>query len=317
MPEQVLAEPQTKSVPEAVMGYTKNIPLVAFPELVKVSLILPIYNEGAILFDNVRNIMKTLDSLGLTYEILLCDDNSNDGTKDAAERASSEDVFHLRFSRRIGKGATIKNALSVTRGEVIVILDADIPVSQKEIAEAISLMNNGGQFVVGVRRARPYTRTRRKILSVGFNTLMNLLFRTGIRDHQCGFKLIHRNVADRLFPIVGSDYFTFDAELIVRARSLRIPITQFEIDWLEKRNGQDSNLPVLGTTLAMLVDLLVLRTVPARSQGLLGIRRINEGFFIDPATGELVPSRVSMRGSENSNLVKILRRLYINLSNLP
>src|SRR5207244_9621850 len=137
-----------------VHRFVGNPSLIVYPEPVSVSLILPIYNEGMILLDNVRNLTKTLNRLGLVSEILLFDDNSNDGIRDAAELASSDRVFHLRFSERIGKGATIKNALSAARGEIIVILDADIPVSPKELSAAIALLEDGYQFVLGVRRER-------------------------------------------------------------------------------------------------------------------------------------------------------------------
>ena len=314
MLEQVYAEPPPKATIELVHRLIKNPSVIAYPEPVRVSLILPIYNEGMILLDNVRNLTRTLNQLGLASEILLCDDNSNDGTRDAAVLASSNRVFHLRFSERIGKGASIKNAFTAARGEIIVILDADIPVSPQELSAAISLMEDGRQFVIGVRRARPYTATRRKILSIGFNTLTNILFRTKVPDHQCGFKLIQRSAADKLFPLIGSDHFTFDAELIVKAKSQGIPVTQFEINWLERRNGLDSNLPVLRTTLAMLIDLLVLRTVSVGSRNLLGVRRINNGFFNNPITGKTHPSGVTLFGSENSSLLKILRRLKFQMS---
>jgi glycosyltransferase involved in cell wall biosynthesis len=309
--EQVYAEPR----PRVVLPKLLETPSVAnYIEPVRVSLILPIYNEGPILAENVRSIMKTLNRLGLASEILLCDDNSNDGTRDAAERASSDRVFHIRFSERIGKGATIRNALSAARGEIIVILDADIPVSPQELSTAIALMEDGHEFVIGVRRSRPYTRTRRKILSIGFNTLTNILFRTGVPDHQCGFKLIRRSAAERLFPLIGSDHFTFDAELIVKAKLEGIPVTQFKIDWLEKRNGLDSGLPVFRTTLAMLIDLLVIRTVSFGSRNLLGVRRRGNGFFKDPITGEMRDSEVTLIGSESSMVLKIIRRFKSQMS---
>jgi len=314
MMEQVLAEPPSKAAVEPVHRFVKSPSIIAYAEPVRVSVILPIYNEGMILLDNVRNLTKTLNRLGLVSEILLCDDNSNDGTRDAAELASSNRVFHLRFSERIGKGATIKNAINAARGEIIVILDADIPVSPQELSGAISLMEEGHQFVIGVRRARPFTRTRRKFLSIGFNTLMNILFRTGIRDHQCGFKLIQRGVADRLFPLIGTDYFAFDAELIVKARSQGIPITTFEIDWLEKRNGLDSSLPAFKTALAMLIDILVLRTISVGSRNLVEVRRISNGYFENPISGKILASEITLIGSENSSLLRILRRLKLQMS---
>src|SRR5437870_7096056 len=117
MMEQVLAEPPSKAAVKPLHRFVKTQSDIAYPEPVRFSLILPIYNEGMILLDNVRNLTKTLNRLGLVSEILLCDDNSNDGTRDAAELASSDRVFHLRFSERIGKGATIKNALNARSEE--------------------------------------------------------------------------------------------------------------------------------------------------------------------------------------------------------
>src|SRR6266699_2398751 len=138
MMEQVLAEPPSKATVEPLYRFVKNPSVIAYTEPVRVSLILPIYNEGMILLDNVRNLTKTLNRLGLVSEILLFFFHAKDGIRDAAELASSDRVFHLRFSERIGKGATIKNALNAARGEIIVILDADIPVSPRELSGAIA-----------------------------------------------------------------------------------------------------------------------------------------------------------------------------------
>src|SRR5207245_11152283 len=110
-------------------------------------------------------------------------------------------------------GATIKNALNASRGEIIVILDADIPVSPQELSGAISLMEEGHQFVIGVRRVRALTRTRRKNLSIGFNTLTNILFRSRVPDHKCGYKLIRRGAEASVLTSMGSTHLTFDRGL--------------------------------------------------------------------------------------------------------
>src|SRR5438445_12751829 len=109
MMEQVLAEPPSKATVEPVHRFVRNPSVIAYPEPVSVSLILPIYNEGMILLDNVRNLTKTLNSLGLESEILICDYNRNEGTSDAAELASSDRVFNQRFSQINGMCATAQN----------------------------------------------------------------------------------------------------------------------------------------------------------------------------------------------------------------
>ena len=100
----------------------------------------------------------------------------------------------------------------------------------------------------------------------------------------------------------------------MKAKSQGIPITQFEIDWLEKRNGLDSSLPALKTTLAMLIDLLVLRSASVGSRNLLGVQRVTNGFFKNPITGKTLASEITLIGSENSSLLKVLRRLRFQMS---
>src|SRR5205809_7200584 len=103
MLEQVYAEPRPQQTVEPLQRFLGKPSVIAYPEPVRVSLVLPIYNEGPILFDNDRNIMITLNQLGLASEILLCDYNSNDVTRDAAQSASSNSVVQLRLLERIAK----------------------------------------------------------------------------------------------------------------------------------------------------------------------------------------------------------------------
>jgi glycosyltransferase involved in cell wall biosynthesis len=185
----------------------------------KLSVLVPSYNEGQGLADSVKRIESILKGLQVDYEILICDDDSNDGISEWAKDLFSDSVGYLRFSKRIGKGGTLKNAARVCNGEAIAFIDADIPVSSIEVKNAMGLLDSGNGLVLGIRRTRSGTPILRRVLSLGFNGLVVLFFRTGVRDHQCGFKIIDQSTAKALLPLVRADHFAFDTELIVSAKS--------------------------------------------------------------------------------------------------
>jgi len=255
-----------------------------------------------------------MDQLGLSYQILLCDDNSIDETRECAEGMRSDSISYLRFSDRIGKGGTIKNALRICEGRNIVVLDADVPVSEQELANGISLLREKRGLVVGVRRVRPLTSVHRKIMSRGFNILANLLFRTGIEDLQCGFKLLDRQSAERLFPEIRTDHFAFDIELIARARSLRIPVEPVEVNWAELRSDEDSRIPPFRTTVVMLVDLLVLRLSLIGSRNLLSLRRVRHGVMTLSSNGLVLAAQATTIDSRHRGVLGIARKAYHSIA---
>jgi glycosyltransferase AglD len=269
------------------------------------------YNEKTIIQDSVELIRTSFDTLGYSYELLLCDDHSIDGTLGEAGSVSSKTVSYLRFSKRLGKGATIKNASRVCSGDAVIMIDADAPITLREFAKGIALLDSGYKFIVGVRRSRPNLRVNRRILSLGFNKLVNLLFKTRIMDHQCGFKIVDRSVAKKLFSLVRSDNFLFDAELIVNARLLKLPVGVLELDWPESRENGDSRISSPRTILTMLMELLLLRLSLFRSNRLIQLKQSYLGYFKIFQTGTIVPAEVTRIVTDHTIIQKILRRLYL------
>jgi hypothetical protein len=88
--------------------------------------------------------------------------------------------------------------------------------------------------------------------------IVRLIFRTGIRDHQCGFKAMRKEVAKQLIAKTSNDGFVFDTELIVRAKKMGIPVEEVEIDWIERRPKR-ANTKWLRTSIEMMKDLIVLK----------------------------------------------------------
>ena len=229
-------------------------------ELQHISIIIPVRNESSIIAKSLRVLCDFMKNE--RYEILVCDDCSIDGTREilASVAGKNANVRPLYFRQRIGKGGTIKAALARAKGEIIVFMDADLATDLRHLTELISIVENNRVLVIGERTihdrlSQGYART---ILSLGYNSLARLLFRTGVDDHQCGFKGLRSADARVLFERVVDDGFLFDTELILRAKKFGLPIKRIPVKWKERRPGGKLQLSPLTTTLKMGMGLIAL-----------------------------------------------------------
>jgi hypothetical protein len=196
------------------------------------------------------------------YEVLVCEDCSSDGTGEilAREAGRNANIRPLYFRQRAGKGGTIKAALVRAEGEIVVIMDADLATDLRHLKELMDTVENDRALVVGERTVRDrlsqgYTRT---MLSLGYNSLVRLLFRTGVADHQCGFKGLRSADARALFGQVADDGFLFDTELILRAKKSGLAVRRMPVRWRERRPGGRLKLRPFATTLKMATGLISL-----------------------------------------------------------
>jgi len=255
--------PATKTETEALCVPAVEV-LVAPLEQAKtplVSLIIPVYNEADIIVKNVNNLCGFMKQE--SYELIVCDDCSRDGTYGKLEEIATKNrnILPLHFNRRVGKGATIKSAVKMARGRIVLIMDADLSTDLSHIPILIRHVMNDGSIVVAERSVPDrYTQgSLRVILSLAYNMLVRLFFSTGIKDHQCGFKGMKTDIAKLLANKIVNNGFLFDTELIVTAKKLRIPIRTIKVKWAESRTKKTSNLRWLKTALTMMKDLITLR----------------------------------------------------------
>lgn len=239
-------------------------------ELQHVSLIVPVRNEGSIIAKNLRVLCDFMKNE--RYEILVCDDCSSDETHEilASVAGKNANVRPLYFRQRTGKGGTIKAALARAKGEMIVIMDADLATDLRHITELIGTAESNRALIIGERTVhdRLSQGCTRTILSLGYNSLARLLFRTGVADHQCGFKGLRNADARVLFEQVRDNGFLFDTELILRAKKFGLPIKRIPVKWKERRPGRRLQLKPLTTTLKMGIGLiaLVFRQLPYNTE---------------------------------------------------
>src|SRR4030043_471140 len=101
---------------------------------VEVSVVFPAYNEADALEAAVEKVIQTLNEFKHSYEIIIAEDGSTDGTDKLADALAEKYPFvkHIHGEKRLGRGAALKNAFKQSSGEVLVYMDLDLATDVKQ-----------------------------------------------------------------------------------------------------------------------------------------------------------------------------------------
>jgi len=158
-----------------------------------VSVVLPVHNERGHLQREVERIRSTLEASAHTFEIIVVDDGSTDGSVD--ELPSLEGIRLIRFQRNRGVGLARKAGTSAARGRVVVWTDADLTYPNDEIPRLIKELEGADQ-VVGARTSEAGTVKPFRVPAKWFiRKLAAYLVETPIPDLNSGFRAFRRDVA--------------------------------------------------------------------------------------------------------------------------
>ncbi|KAG6879943.1 hypothetical protein C0992_009301 [Termitomyces sp. T32_za158] len=252
----------------------KRLPLaqLADPSSVDLSIVVPAYNETQRLpLMMAATIAHLASQKKRTYEILIVDDGSTDGTSETAlqlaAKYSKSNIRVVTLEKNIGKGGAVRHGMLYSSGERLLMADAD-GASRIEDLEALWTTmdtlapSNRPGVVVGSRahlvksEAVVKRSLLRNILMYGLHTILRIVGVGHIRDTQCGFKLFSRSAAQQIFPAQHLPTWIFDVELLLLAKQLGIPVAEVPIEWHEVAG---SKLNVMTASFQMLRDLLIVR----------------------------------------------------------
>jgi len=170
-----------------------DAPLPEAPEL-DVSVVLPVYNEKGHLRDEIDRIRAALDASDLTYELIVVDDGSTDGSGEQLREI--EGIRLLQYPHDRGSGSARKSGTAAARGRVVVWTDADMTYPNERIPELVHELDGGWDQVVGARTTEEGTH---KIFRVPakwlIRKLASYLTRTDIPDLNSGLRAFRRDVA--------------------------------------------------------------------------------------------------------------------------
>jgi len=166
----------------------------------KLSIVIPLYNEKESLSPLVDAIIAALKPAGCDYEIVFIDDGSGDGSFETLRElhAGHPGIIRVfRFSRNFGKAAALSVGIGKSRGDIIVTMDADLQDDPVAIPEMMALIDQGWDLVSGWKKTR-HDPLLKKIPSKFWNLITALVSGLKLHDFNCGFKAYRAGVAKSL-----------------------------------------------------------------------------------------------------------------------
>ena len=238
----------------------------------KVSVVIPCLNEAQNIEECVRRALEAIASAELVGEVVVCDNNSTDGSAQLAERAGGR-VVH---ESRPGYGSAYLAGFAAARGEYVVMADADLTYDFAEIPRFVAELDQGAQLVIGDRMdnihpgAMPWL--HRYVGNPVLTGILNVFFRTGVSDAHCGMRGFRRDI----LPILDlrTTGMEFASEMVIRAAKENLRIAEFPIEYHPR--GGESKLSSFQDGWRHLRFLLVhspthLFMVPGAAMGLVGL----------------------------------------------
>jgi len=188
-----------------------------------VSIVMPAYNEGGHIYENIRTTVKILGDAGICAEVVAVDDGSEDDTLAEIERAARDfdDIVVARNPYNMGKGMALRTGFDYSSGEIVVFLDADLDLHPSQIQKVIGVLEEGPYDVVVTSKHHPESRIDypwfRKAASWAYYMLIKVMFGLPVRDTQTGLKVFRRKVLLDVFHRLLVKKFAYDVELLATA----------------------------------------------------------------------------------------------------
>lgn len=210
---------------------------------VKLSLVLPVYNNISHLKNNFAKIHSSLKKLGVPFEVIIAEDGSTDGTGKCASELSKrfKNVVHLHSDKRLGRGGALKRAIKRAKGDIIGYMDIDLATGPAYISKAVRKIElENWDMVVGSRLAKGSQvrrSLRREAASRAFNCLVRQLLGSAVLDHQCGFKFFTRAFAKKYAPLARDSHWFWDTEMLLLAQRDDKRICELPVRWREAKDS--------------------------------------------------------------------------------
>jgi glycosyltransferase involved in cell wall biosynthesis len=213
-------------------------PQPAEPPLV--SVVIPCLNEAGNIVQCVTSAQRVLDEHGISGEVVVADNGSEDGSAALAESAGAVVVLEPRR----GYGRAYLAGFAAARGKYIVMVDADLTYDFEEIPRFVAKLDEGADLVMGNRMdniqpgAMPWM--NRYIGNPVLSGFLKMLYRTKVRDAHCGMRAVRRDALPKLD--LRTDGMEFASEMVIRAAKADLNVSEFPIA-LHPRGGESKLNP--------------------------------------------------------------------------
>ncbi|WP_189706948.1 glycosyltransferase [Streptomyces phaeofaciens] len=230
------------------------------------SVVLPCYNEMAVIEESLSRLSVYLEGVAPHYEIVVVDDGSDDGTPDLPWLDFMENyrAVYLRSARNEGKGGAVRRGLRAAAGPLVFFTDIDLPVELESLGRCLDRLAQGDvSIVLGNRRLKDSRKVGasfrcRRIVSRLFNWGVRVLAVRGCADTQCCLKGFTSDALAQILPLTELNSFAFDVELIYVARRIGLAEVQCPVQWRDAR-GHPPHLTLIKILVTNLLDVARLR----------------------------------------------------------
>ena len=200
------------------------------------SIVVPAYNEGEHIYDNLMVIDKALQAFCSDYEIIAVNDGSKDNTGAEVARAASDNpnIKDFGYDANRGKGGAVSWGAVNSRGDIVGFIDADLDLSPDLIASYYKKMNDTGcDIVIGSKmhkESKLEYPAARKLFSFCYYIMLKVLFGLKCHDTQTGLKLYKGELIREIVPLRRIDGYAFDIELLALASKKKSSLIEMPVE---------------------------------------------------------------------------------------
>ena len=227
-----------------------------------ITVVVPAFNESRRLGPALDQLVADMHRLcSSPWQVVVVDDGSTDGTSEVVDRRPPDERVVLVTSvQNRGKGAALREGARVAAGDVVAVLDADLPVPAPTVLAMVAATDEA-DLVLGSRRLPgatydPPPPFSRRVGGWGFLTAVSAMGYQPSSDPQCGVKVFRRGPLLPVLTAVQNDRFAFDVELIARTRRAGLKVIEVPVPW---RYVDGSSVRPVRDAVVTLRDLFRLR----------------------------------------------------------
>ncbi len=208
------------------------------------SIIIPVYNEELTIGNIIDRTKKSVEEIGLKYEIIVVDDHSYDTS---LEVAKTHNIRLLSLKHHLGKGYALRAGFVKAKGDIIVTLDSDASHRPEELEEVIRpILEDEADLVIGSRYLNQRRVAARKLNAFGvriFNYLIQLFTGVGTTDSQSGYRAMKREVLKK--QKLKSGEYEIESEMLVKTAKQGFRVREVPISFEQRTYGRSGVDPMI------------------------------------------------------------------------